>query len=102
MEIPVPNEAVVTIYSILFERWITVFGSPMRFLYDRRKPFVSRIVQNFFSRVGTRKIFTTSYSTQTDGCVERINATLCRDLAKFVTYEVDWDNNVAFAVFRYN
>jgi hypothetical protein len=34
--------------------------------------------------------------------VERCKATLCRDLAKFVTHEEDWDRHLAFAVFRYN
>jgi hypothetical protein len=34
--------------------------------------------------------------------VERFNATLCRDLAKFMTHEEDWDRHLAFAVFRYN
>jgi hypothetical protein len=34
--------------------------------------------------------------------IERFNATLCRDLAKFGTYEEDCDRQLAFAVFRYN
>lgn len=52
--------------------------------------------------VGTRKIFTTSYSPQTDGCVDRFNDTFCRDLAKLFAHEVYWDKHVAFAVFHYN
>jgi hypothetical protein len=34
--------------------------------------------------------------------VERFNGTLCRDLAKFVTHEEDWDQHLAFVVIRYN
>lgn len=81
MEIPVPNEAAMTIASILFESWIEVFGPPVRLSSDRWKPIVSSIVQNFCSRVGTQKIFTTSYYPQADGCLENFNATLCMYLA---------------------
>jgi predicted RNA polymerase sigma factor len=34
--------------------------------------------------------------------VERFNAMLCRDLAKFVTHEEDWDRHLVFAALRYN
>lgn len=68
MSIPVPNEAVVNIASILFERWIEIFGPLVRLFSDLEKPFVSSIVQHFCSRVGTRKIFKISNSPQTDGC----------------------------------
>ena len=59
-------------------------------------------MRSLCARVGTKKVFTTPYAPQTDGCVERFNATLCRDLAAFVVHETDWDKHVAFAVFRYN
>jgi hypothetical protein len=64
--------------------------------------FVSEVVQNLCARVGTKKNFTSPYAPLTDCMVERFNATLCRNLAKFVTHEEDWDQHLAFAVFRYN
>jgi hypothetical protein len=63
---------------------------------------VSEVLKNLCARVGTKKIFTSPYALQTDGMMERFNRTLCRDLAKFVTHEEDWDRHLAFAVFRYN
>jgi hypothetical protein len=63
---------------------------------------VSEVVQNLCARVVTNKFFTSSYAPQTDGMVERFNATLCRDLAKFVTHEEDWNRHLAFTVFCYN
>jgi transposase InsO family protein len=87
---------------VLFERWIAVFGPPVRLLSDRGKVFVSEVVQNLCARVGTKKFFTNPYAPQTDGMVESFNATPCRDLAKFMTHEEDWDRHLAFAVFRYN
>jgi hypothetical protein len=59
------------------------------------------VMQNLCARVGTEKK-TSLYAPQTDGMVERFNATLCRDLAKFLTHEEDWDQQLAFATFRYN
>jgi hypothetical protein len=63
---------------------------------------VPEVIQNICARVGTERIFTSPYAPQTDGMVERFNATLCRDLAKFVTHEEDWDRHLAFGIFRYN
>jgi transposase InsO family protein len=63
--------------------------------------FVSEVVQNLCARVGTRKFFTSPYDPQADGMVECFNATLCRDLAKFVTHKEDWDRHLAFAVLHY-
>jgi Integrase core domain len=103
MAIAVPAETAAANAEVLFERWIAVFGPPVRLLSDRGKVFVSEVVQNLFARVGTKKFFTTPYARQTvDGMVECFNGTLCRDLAKFVTHEEDWDRHLAFAVFRYS
>jgi transposase InsO family protein len=53
---------------------------------------VPKVLQSFCARVGTERILTSTYAPQTDGMVVRFNATLFRDLAKFVTHEEDWDN----------
>jgi hypothetical protein len=52
--------------------------------------------------MGSKKVFTSPYHPQTDGFVERLNRTLCKDLASFVTSEEDWDEHVAMACLRYN
>jgi transposase InsO family protein len=85
----VPAETAAAIAEDLFDRWISIFGPPVRLLSDRGKVFVSKVMQNLCARVGTNKIFTSPYALQTDGMVKRFNATLCRDLAKFVTHEED-------------
>jgi transposase InsO family protein len=102
MAIAVPAETAAAISEVLFERWIAVFGSPVRLWSDQGKEFVSEVVQNLCARVATEKNFTSPYAPQTDGMVERFNGTLCRDLEKFVTHEEDWDRYLAFAVFCYN
>lgn len=100
--IPTKDETSETIAKVLFERWISVFGPPVRILSDQGKPFVSAVIKCLCQKVGSQKIFTSPYHPQTDGCVERFNRTLCDDLRKFVMDEENWDRHVSFAVFRYN
>jgi transposase InsO family protein len=80
---------------------LAAHNTPVRLLSDRGKVFVLVIVQNLCARVRTKKNFTSPCAPQTDGMAKRFNATLCRDLAKIVTHEEDWDRHLAFAVFRY-
>lgn len=86
MAVPIDTEDSGTISRVFFERWISVFGPPVRLFSDLGKQFVSSVVRLLCSRVGTKKVFTSYYAPQTDGCGERFNATLCHDLAKFVTH----------------
>jgi hypothetical protein len=102
MAVAVEFENASVVSEVLFDRWIAVFGPPVSLLSERGKTFCSDIVRNPCDKVGTHKIFTSPYAPQTDGCVERFSATQCRDLAKFLTDEEDWDRHLAFAVFRYN
>jgi putative transposase len=89
MAIAVLAETAAAIAEELFERWIAIFGPPVRLFPDWGKVFVPEVVQNLCARVGTKKIFTSPYAAQTDGKVKRFNAMLCWDLAKFVTHEED-------------
>jgi hypothetical protein len=52
--------------------------------------------------MGVKEIFTTSYHPQCDGFIKRLNRTLCKDLAAFVSCEADWDLHLSMAVFRNN
>jgi transposase InsO family protein len=100
--IPIKDETASTIATILFERWISVFGPPVRLVSDQGKPLVSAVVRHLCERIGTNKIETSAYHPQTDGFVERYNRTLCEDIAKFVMNEENWDVLVPLATFRYN
>jgi transposase InsO family protein len=87
MAIAVPAETATAIAEVLFERRIAVFGPPVLLLSDRGKSFGSEVVQNLCTKVGTEKIFTSPYASQTDVMVDRFNAKLSRDSAKLVTHE---------------
>jgi hypothetical protein len=99
---PVADERFETIAKVLLEGWILRYGPPEKLLSDRGKVFVGEMLERMCNMMGVKKIFTTSYHPQCDGFVERLNRTLCKDLAAFVSCETDWDLHLAVAVFRYN
>jgi transposase InsO family protein len=102
LAVPVGDELASTVARVLLDRWVLLFGPPERILSDKGKTFVGNVVANLCKMVGVKKIFTSPYHPQTDGCVERWNRTLCEDLRKFVLAEDEWDQHVAMSTFRYN
>jgi transposase InsO family protein len=102
MAIPVRDETAATISRVLLELWVLLFGPLKKLLSDLGKAFSGDVIRHLCAQVGTKNIFTSAYHPQTDGCVERFNRTLCNDIAKFVLDEVDWDQHVYMATFRYN
>jgi Integrase core domain len=99
---PVPDEKLDTIAKVLLDGWILRYGPPEKLLSDRGKVFIGKLLLQICDFMGVKKIFTASYHPQCDGFVERMNRTLGKDLASFVTSEEDWDQRLAMACFRYN
>lgn len=105
---PIRNETAAEIAEVLFTGWTAIFGPtdtivvlPSRLLSNGGKD-MSVVLRRLCENIGTKKVFMTRYSLQTDGMMERFNATFCWDLAKFTTYESEWDKHVSSAVYRYN
>jgi transposase InsO family protein len=99
---PIKDEKVETVTRVLLDGWFLRYGPPEKLLSDRGKVFASNLLARVCEVLGIRKIFTSAYHPQTDGFVERLNRTLCRDLSAYVTAEEDWDEHVAMTCFRYN
>ena len=78
------------------------YGPPEKLLSDGGKFFVGKMLEKMCKVMGVKKIFTTSYHPQCDGFVERLNRTLLKYLAFFVSCKEDWDLHLKMAVFRYN
>lgn len=102
LAIPVRNEKAKTIAEALFDRWISIFGPPVRLFSEQGKPFISSVVRHLCEKIGTDKIETAPYHLQTDGCMERFNKPLCDDISKYLWDEANWDKHLCFATFRYN
>ena len=71
-------------------------------LTDQGSNFVSKLMTEFYKLTGVTPIKTSVYHPQTDGMVERFNATLKRMLRKSVSKDAkDWDELLPFMLFAY-
>lgn len=65
--------------------------------------FIGKVLSGMAEALGVRRVTTSAFHHQTNGCVERFNRTLARDLACFgSTGQDDWGNHVSLACCRYN
>ena len=64
-----------TVTQILYEWFISIFGTPMKLLSDRGVNFTSALVEELCSAFGIQKCRTTAYHTQCNGQVERFHQT---------------------------
>ena len=71
-----------TIAHILYERFISVFGTPAKLLSDCGANFTSTFVEELCSAFGIQKCRTTTYHPQCNGQVERFHQTLFRIIGK--------------------
>lgn len=68
------------------------YGPPLTYISDGALCFTSKETQNFFSKYGIEHITTTPYTPQSNGLVERANATIISTLTKFaLENNEEWD-----------
>lgn len=95
-------DAAVTARSLV-DRIICRFGSPTTLLSDRGSHFTAQLVSAVCSWLHIDRRTSTAYHPQTQGLVERFNATLTDMLAKFTnTDQRNWDEYLNFVVWAYN
>lgn len=82
---------------------IYVYGPPLTYISDSAPCFTSQKTQNFFSKFGIEHIPTTPYTAQSNGLVERANATIVATLTKFaMENKDDWDRLLPKAILAIN
>ena len=100
---PIPNLEASTVARVYVERVICTLGVPETLLSDRGSQFLSELVTELNKYLGVQKLNTSSYHPQTDGEVERFNATLMEQLAcRTSIVQDDWDLYVHVAQSAYN
>lgn len=101
--VPLKNELAETVARAVLNYWVLSFGPPEKLLSDRGKTFVGKVIKNMCEAIGTKKISTSPYHPQTDGMIERMNRTICKDIRSRVAFDdSDWCEHVALACYRYN
>ena len=97
-----PSVEASRIAQLLVDEILARHSAPRTLLSDRGPNFLSSVVQSVCQIMNTRRLHTTAYHPQTDGLVERFNATLCEGLSMYVsTHQKDWDKHLPLVLFAY-
>ncbi|XP_061754270.1 uncharacterized protein LOC133551511 isoform X2 [Nerophis ophidion] len=100
--IPIPNEQAVTVAEVLASEWVCRYGAPQTLHSDKGRNFESEVFQEMCALFGIDKTHTTPFRPQSDGQVERFNATLQKILATTAERcHWDWDLMIPYAVMAY-
>ena len=99
---PVPNEQATTVAEKIASEWVCRYGAPQSLHSDQGTNFESAVFQGMCEVLGIEKTRTTPFRPQSDGQVERFNATLQKILASTAERcHWDWDLMVPYAVMAY-
>ena len=89
--------------KFLIERFILLHGAPERLITDNGTHFNNNLLRAITTSMQIPHAFSASYHPQTNGQVERFNATFAAQLAKYCdAEETDWDLYLPSIVYAYN
>ncbi|CAI5674954.1 unnamed protein product [Oreochromis niloticus] len=99
---PVPDEQAPTVAEKVVAEWVCRYGAPQSLHSDQGTNFESAVFQGMCELFGIKKTHTTPFHPQSDGQVERFNATLQKALATTAERcHWDWDIMIPYAVMAY-
>lgn len=99
---PLPDQQAVTVARVLASEWVCRYGAPQTLHSDQGRNFESEVFQEMCKLFGIEKTHTTPFRPQSDGQVERFNATLHKILATTAERcHWDWDLMIPYAVMAY-
>ena len=97
-----PSTEAPRIAQVLLDGILARHGAPRALLSDRGPNFLASVVKAVCHIMNTRRQLTTAYHPQTDGLVERFNATLAEGLSMYVSAnQKDWDKHIPMVLFAY-
>ncbi|CAF1308488.1 unnamed protein product [Rotaria sordida] len=82
---------------------ILKYGTPTCILTDNGTHFTSQLTNKLFEHLGVTHLYSTVYHPQTNGQIERFNATMDGKIAALCNERrTDWDEVLQFVTFNYN
>ena len=91
------------IAKIFMKENFILHGFPKAIIYDRDTKFTSKFWKSLFSYLGTKFNFITTYHTQTDGQIERVNQVLEYMILMYVMDKPSkWKDYLHLVEFSYN
>ena len=103
MAVPMRTKTAEEVTACYQSAWVGAFGPPTHLLSDQGPEFTSRVFSGAVAATGTTKEWTSPYTPQTDGLVERFNRTLAAMLATSCGAEEEaWTTHLGRCVHGYN
>jgi hypothetical protein len=88
--------------ELFVEEIVCRYGAPETLLSDQGSQFRANLSKAIYEALQVRKVSTSPYHPQTDGMVERFNATLEDMLSAYVSkHQNDWDVYIPYVLFAY-
>jgi transposase InsO family protein len=101
--IPMRKTTALAVAKALCTHWVFAYGPPKFLLTDNGTQFTAKFFIEVCRELGIAKVFTTAYSPQANGQVERFNRTILNTLRTYVAKsQTDWDYYPAAITFGYN
>jgi hypothetical protein len=101
--IALPDCSAQTTAQALFDEYICRYGVPLSILSDQGTHFKNQLMESMAKLMGYNHIFSSVYHPQSNGMVERFNATFVPQIAKLQDRENNnWDEFLLPIVFAYN
>ena len=99
----VKDQKARTVAEALCSRYFGLFGAPAYLLSDKGKSFTATVVEDLCKLYGVKKLRTSSYHTQTNGQVERMNQTLIHLIGKLdEDKKACWSKHLPELLLAYN
>ena len=101
--IALPNCTAQTTAITLFNEFFCKYGIPGTIISDQGVHFKNQLMINIRHLIGFNHIHSTAYHPQTNGVVERFNATFVPQISKLQDTESNnWDEYLPAVIFAYN
>ncbi|CAF1500051.1 unnamed protein product, partial [Rotaria sp. Silwood1] len=98
-----PPEGIWKLLNVLSKFVIAKAGTPTCILTDNGTHFTSQVMNKLFENIGVTHLYSTVYHPQTNGQIERFNATMDGKIAALCNERrTDWDEVLQFVTFNYN
>ena len=97
------NKSASTAAKCLYGDFVLRFGLPTKILHDQGKEFENNLFKEMEKLTQVKKLRTTPYHPNTNGCVERMNATLLAMLRTLPeTNKSKWNEKLNKLLYAYN
>ncbi|CAF4443269.1 unnamed protein product, partial [Didymodactylos carnosus] len=101
--VALPDCKAETTAETIYNEYICKYGVPTTILSDQGNHFKNQLMDAMAILLGHHHIYSTTYHPQTNGMIERFNATFVPQLAKLQDTESNnWDSFLPSMVFAYN